>query len=80
MVSEEDEVKAAVALLVKKYKKLDFTEIEDGGGVTDQNIRFMALQQREKMGKYLMSRGFSYQIVKQTVDYFLKRPYNQGRL
>ena len=67
-------------MLAKKYKTMVSGTIADVSGMRDRKTQFIALQQKEKMGKYLMSRGFSYQIVKQAVDYFLKRPYNQGRL
>jgi len=53
-ISEEDELNAAVKVLMNKYRT--------------------AAETREKMGRFLLSRGFSYPTAKHAVDYLLKRP------
>lgn len=62
-VSDEDELQSAIASLSKKFKLTSET--------TDP-LAYRSMQ--ERMGRYLISRGFSYTTARQAVDYLLKRP------
>lgn len=71
-VSEEDELKSAVKALIAKYKIIAF-----GGPTPSVAVdaeKYNNKETRDKMGRFLLSRGFSYSISKQAVDYLLKRP------
>lgn len=61
-VSEEDELNSAVKALIAKYKIVAF------GGPTNTK------DTRDHMGRFLLSRGFSYSTAKQAVDYLVKQP------
>ena len=77
-VSEEDELKSAVKALTGRYK---ITAL--GGSVPDSAVEVEKYidkslsntkETRDKMGRFLLSRGFSYSIARQAVDYLLKLP------
>jgi SOS response regulatory protein OraA/RecX len=63
-VSEEDELSVAVKALLTKYK------ITDSG----ESAKNIGKAEYDKMGRFLLARGFSYVTAKQAVDYLLKRP------
>lgn len=62
-VSEEDELNSAVRALVAKYKSVVFGRSTPSSKDT-----------RDHMGRFLLSRGFSYSTAKQAVDYLVKQP------
>lgn len=49
-------------------------EVEAAVKVLANKYKTSAVYDPQKMGRFLLSRGFSYSIVKQAVDYLLKRP------
>lgn len=67
-IKEEDELKLAVGLIERKFGLV----IEDAASSNlDRRGRDDI---KGKMGRFLLSRGFSYSISRQAVDYLLKRP------
>ncbi|MFA5776687.1 MAG: regulatory protein RecX [Patescibacteria group bacterium] len=67
-INEEDELKAAVRLIERKFGlAISTAEALDQNHKGKDDIK-------TKMGRYLLSRGFSYSISRQAVDYLLKRP------
>ena len=68
IIKEEDELKMAVSLIEKKFGRITkdavFSDLCHRGR---DDIKV-------KVGRYLLSRGFSYSISKEAVDYLLKRP------
>lgn len=49
-------------------------EVNNAGKLLLRKYKVPDPQTRDAMIRYLLSRGFSFPIVKQAVDYFLKRP------
>lgn len=60
-VSEEDELNNAIKALTNRYKTVTI------GGSTPSK------EMHDKMGNYLLTKGFSYSTAKQAIDYLLKR-------
>ena len=63
-ISEEDELISATNALIGKFKSVDFHDF----------AKNVSRETHDKMGRFLLSRGFSYSTAKQAVDYLLKRP------
>lgn len=57
-IKEEDELKAAIGLLEKKFN------------YPPKNVKN---DNKNQLGRFLLSRGFSYLVSRQAVDYLLKR-------
>jgi len=67
-IKEEDELKAAIGLIDKKFSSaIDAAKSLGKDYKSEEHIK-------DKMGRYLLSRGFSYSTSREAVDYLLKRP------
>lgn len=77
-VSEEDELNSAVKALISKYKIIAFGGPTPSGAIEAGKYidKFLSNSKEvyDKMGSFLLSRGFSYSTSRQAVDYLLKRP------
>jgi len=71
-VSEEDELNSAVKALIARFKVVAFGGPVPSGAVEAE--KYNNKEMHDKMGRFLLSRGFSYSIARQAVDYLLKRP------
>jgi len=71
-LSVQDELIVAQKALHRKYKVSPLT-IDGPPGKSDCRD-FEIRKARDSMAKYLVGRGFSYDIARQAVDYLLKRP------
>jgi len=71
-VSEEDELNSAVKTLINKYKIITFGGPTPSGAIEAE--KYNNKDTRDHMGRFLLSRGFSYSIAKQAVDYLVKQP------
>ena len=71
-LSVQDELIAAKKVLDRKYKVPPVPI--DGHLDKSDNRDLEARKTREAMARYLVGRGFSYDIAHQAVDYLLKRP------
>ena len=71
-VSEEDELNSAVKALIGRYKIVAFGGPTPSGAVEAE--KYNTKDMRDHMGRFLLSRGFSYSIAKQAVDYLVKQP------
>ncbi len=71
-VSEEDELNSAIKALIHKYKVVAFAGPTPGKAVEPQ--MYNDPKTRDTMVKFLLTRGFSYDVAREAVDYLLKRP------
>lgn len=71
-VSEEDELVTANKALIHRFKVVAFAGPAPAKAL--QPELYNSRETRDSMAKYLVGRGFSYDIARQAVDYLLKRP------
>lgn len=71
-VSAQDELATAVKALINRYKISAFAGPAPSPSLEPQ--LYDTYKMRGNMANYLATRGFSYDIAKQAVDYLLKRP------
>lgn len=71
-VSEEDELTTANKALIRRFKIVAFAGPAPAKAL--QPELYSSPETQDSMAKYLVGRGFSYDIARQAVDYLLKRP------
>lgn len=71
-VSDEDELITANKALINRYKITAFAGPTPAKAI--EPALYDNLKTRDNMAKYLLTRGFSYEVARQAVDYLLKRP------